>query len=229
MDLSTESVIYVLFILSLGPIAYQLTRRLLRPRTASRKYRFLFMWHAFDALVHLVIEGSFLYECFFSYAKASGAAPHFLGSKRRLYGPAFGKWPTARLWQEYAKADHRWAMADPTVVSIELLSVLVGGPSAVYACHLVRRASHTVSLSTKRLTQGRFWMVATVLATAELHGCFMTFVPELLTLCPRLDWKNPMYLILYLFAFNGIWVVCPILVLRAAFAEIQSTFLRLQK
>ena len=183
------------------------------------------MWHAFDALIHIIIEGSFLYECFFSYANASGTPPYFLGSRRRLYGPAFGKLPTARLWQEYAKADTRWATSDPTVVSIELLTVLVGGPLAVYACYLIRAMHMSRSGSAK----SRFWTVATVLATMELYGGFMTFAPELLTLCSRLDWKNPVYLVLYLFVFNGIWVVCPVLVLREACAAIQSVFRAQQK
>ncbi len=39
--------------------AYGASRRLLDPST-SASLRFLFIWHAFDALTHFVLEGSFL-------------------------------------------------------------------------------------------------------------------------------------------------------------------------
>lgn len=60
---------------------------------------------------------------------------------------------------EYAKADHRWGDADLTVVSLELLTVLVAGPLAIYVCGLIRRRDET-----------RLWFWGSVLATAELYG-----------------------------------------------------------
>lgn len=223
-----ESLISILFVLGLAPLAHHLTGMLM-PSSASSKYRYLFMWHVFDALIHIIVEGSFLFECFFSYANASGSLPFFLGSKNRIYGPAFGKWPSSRLWQEYAKADHRWATADPTVVSIELVTVFLGGPMAVYACYLLHTSLWSRQNNKRRLALGRFWIITALLATMELYGGFMTFVPEFLTLCSRLDWKNPIYLVIYLIGFNGIWVVCPLLVLQTSFKEVQSMYSVSQK
>lgn len=40
--------------------------------------------------------------------------------------------PLALLWQEYALADTRWGTSDPTVVAIELITVLGAGPLAAY-------------------------------------------------------------------------------------------------
>lgn len=58
----------------------------------------------------------------------------------------------------YAQADSRWAGADLTVISLELLTVLGAGPLALYICWgIVRRDVMT-----------GFWMV--VLATGELYG-----------------------------------------------------------
>jgi hypothetical protein len=60
--------------------------------------------------------------------------------------------------KEYALADYRWGVADPTVVSLEVLTVLGAGPLCLYiARQLVRRdpARH-------------YWLV--VLCTAELYG-----------------------------------------------------------
>lgn len=65
----------------------------------------------------------------------------------------------ARLWMEYAKADHRWGDADLTVVSLELLTVFVAGPLAIYVCELIRRRD-----------ESKLWFWASILATAELYG-----------------------------------------------------------
>lgn len=227
-DSPFSALLCVVFCLSLFPIALSLTSR--HVPTANGRFRLMFLWHAYDALTHLIIEGSFLYECFFSYANAYGRhPPHFLGDKGRIYGAAFGRWPSARLWQEYAKADHRWATAEPTVVSIELLTVLFGGPAAVYACYQLRLmySRQLKDNASMGRALGKFWIVATILATAELYGGFMTFVPEFLTGCPQLETGNWVYLLVYLIFFNGLWVVAPALVLREASKEIPSAFVAL--
>lgn len=75
----------------------------------------------------------------------------------------------ANMWQEYAKADARWAHADSTVVSLEVLTVLGAGPLAAYICYQFIRGD----------AARHYWIV--VLCTAELYGGFMTFGPEWLT------------------------------------------------
>lgn len=104
-------------------IAIAVSRRVLHPTTSTR-YRVLFVWHAFDALIHFFLEGSFLYHCFFSYilladvpnADLGGFHPtpaNFLGHSDRIYGAqAGGDNPFAQLWMVYARADKRWAGAD---------------------------------------------------------------------------------------------------------------------
>jgi len=98
----------------------------------------------FDALVHFTLEGSYLYNCFFTFTDIPGPGeeplpsaiatpftPHnvfFLGRSDRLYGAFYGTSPTALLWQEYAHADRRWAGADLGVISLELLTVFVMAP-----------------------------------------------------------------------------------------------------
>ena len=153
-------------------LAYISSLRLLPP-TINLKLRVLFIWHAFDALIHFILEGSFLYNCFFTYITISvpGDYPHpaslvvdprgghFLGHKDRLYGSRHGNSFMTRLWMEYAKADHRWSDTDLTVVSLELLPVLVAGPLAIYVCELVRRQD-----------EAWLWFWGSVLATAELYG-----------------------------------------------------------
>ena len=167
------TILSLLATLALLAIAYLTSLRLLSRRNTSTKFRILFIWHAFDALTHLILEGSFLYNCFFTFITiphTSSDYPHpasltlpgvyFLGYKDRRYGSNYGSSPMAKLWQEYAKADSRWGGADLVIVSIELLTVLVEGPLALYVCELIRRQD----------PGGRLWFWASVIAIGELYG-----------------------------------------------------------
>ena len=177
IDQTTVLSLLAVFVLLLA--AYLSSLRLLHPATTT-KLRILFIWHLFDALIHFLFEGSFLYNCFFTYTSiphttdyphpASLTAPgvYFLNHKDRLYGSAYGSSPHAKLWQEYAKADKRWGGADLTVISLELLTVFGAGPLAAYTCYLIER----------RDPGGKLWFWASVLATAELYGGKVDFPPR---------------------------------------------------
>ena len=64
----------------------------------------------------------------------------------------------SRTGREYAKADFRWGTADPTVASLEILTVLGAGP---LCCH-------TISPLIGYDPTGLHWII--VLSTAELFG-----------------------------------------------------------
>nr|POF17100.1 emopamil-binding protein-like [Quercus suber] len=219
--ISTTTVLSLLSTVAILGAAYTASISLL-PRSATTKTRILFVWHTFDALIHFILEGSFLYNCFFSYTTgspttvsplASAYLPpniYFLGHHDRVYGSEHGTNPFAALWREYARADARWGGSDLTVISLELLTVFVAAPLALWVCHGLR-------------TQRRdawFWML--VIATGELYGGFMTFAPEWLSGNPNLDTANPMYLWLYLFFFNMLWVVIPLWILWEGYGAITS-------
>lgn len=165
------TILSLLAALSLLVTAYIASLYLLRSSTTT-KLRVIFVWHLFDALTHFFLEGSFLYHCFFTFtliphstdyphpASLTSPAVYFLGYADRLYGSQYGTSVTAKLWQEYAKADKRWGGADLTVISLELLTVFVAGPLALWICELVRRGDNA----------GRLWFWASVLATGELYG-----------------------------------------------------------
>lgn len=59
----------------------------------------------------------------------------------------------------YANADRRWAGVDLGVVSLELLTVLVVGPMAVWVCCDIARG---------KLARANVVMI--MLATAEIYG-----------------------------------------------------------
>lgn len=168
--ISITTVLSLTAVSSLLLIAYTLSSTLL-PRSSSSKMRLLFIWHLFDALTHLTLEASYLYNCFFTSlplplpSSSPNAEPmtppgvFFMQQKSRLFGAFYGTSPTAKLWQEYARADRRWGGADLTVISLELLTVFVMAPLALWVCAMLVR---------ERYAQAYFWML--VVATGELYG-----------------------------------------------------------
>lgn len=211
------SLISTVAILAVGYIS---SRQLL-PASASKKTRFLFIWHATDALIHFILEGGYLYNCFFSsslLAEAGVVASEylppnvfFLGDHERVYGASYGSSPMSALWREYARADERWGGSDLTVISLELLTVFVAGPLAVWICYCLKNKRSDAS----------FWMV--VLATGELYGGWMTFMPEWLSGSPNLDTSSWMFTWLYLFFFNTLWVFIPLWILWDAYGTVAAT------
>jgi hypothetical protein len=148
--------------------AFLLSTKVLAPSTSSR-LRILFIWHAFDFLIHTIFEGSYLYNCFFTSSPFDPAVHHpstvtnFLSQPDRVFGAAYGdNWAT-KLWMVYAQADKRWAGADLTVISLELLTVFGAGPLALYICWGISKRDPMVA----------FWM--TVLATGEIYGGMLLF------------------------------------------------------
>ena len=65
------------------------------------------------------------------------------------------------LGREYAAADFRWGLADPTVVSLELLTVLGAGPMC---CYVLKQLANDDPAR-------HYWLI--VLSTAELYGGFV--------------------------------------------------------
>lgn len=177
-EIDATTVISLLAVLALLGGAYGASIKVL-PKTTSLKIRVLFIWHLFDALIHFVFEGSFLWNCFFvtyslptSFSAASRNHPqvtlftppdvYWLGRQDLLYGANYGTGPLSRLWQEYAKADKRWGGTDLTVVALEILTVFVAGPLACWICYLLSKDEK------KGVLKKWFWMI--VLATGEIYG-----------------------------------------------------------
>lgn len=172
--ISVTTVVSLLAVVAILFTAYAVSARLLT-RNATNKTRVFFVWHLFDALIHFCLEGSYLYNCFFSSAElstligVSGSGlfavrmtppeVFFLGKSESLYGAFYGTSPTAKLWQEYAKADRRWGGVDLNIVSLELLTVFVMGPLAIYVCYLLWKRDNARAM---------WWM--TVIAVSELYG-----------------------------------------------------------
>ncbi|XP_044908635.1 emopamil-binding protein-like isoform X2 [Felis catus] len=90
--------------------------RLGRGRAAAD--RGVLAWLCYDALVHFTLEGPFVYLSFVgNIADSEGLI--------------------ASLWKEYGKADARWLYFDPTIVSLEILTVVLDGSLALVLIYAI--------------------------------------------------------------------------------------------
>jgi hypothetical protein len=163
-------------------LSYWVAHGRIAPRSTSRTDRLVLAWLIWDIIIHVTFEGPFVILSLIGTIKESSSF-------------------TALVWKEYGKADSRWLVSDPTIVSLEILTVFVVAPLClllVYAICKRRPYRHWVQL---------------VVCTCELYGGWMTFGPEFLTGSPSLTYNNPFYLYVYLIFFNGLWVVIPALLM----------------
>lgn len=163
------------------------------PSNCSLKTRLIYLWLSFDCICHLALEGWFVY----------------LSTQSRTVNSCSGLF--AYVWQEYAAADARWGTADPTLVSMEWVTVLLAGPLAGYCAWLLRKHDATY----------HFWVV--VLSTAELYGGWMTFAPEWLTGSRALATSDWLLLWVYLVLMNLVWVVVPAWLMVDSYAFVANS------
>lgn len=145
-EFTVDSLISLAFFSSLWVVAVVLSSLYLPPYT-PRKDRLVFLWCASDALIHYILEGSFLYMSF---------PPHPMRSVNMSSGLF------ATMWKQYAMADKRWGESNEVVVSLEILTVFGCAPICTWICYCIVR---------KDMSR-HFWIV--ILSTAELYGGWMT-------------------------------------------------------
>ncbi|OCT93048.1 emopamil-binding protein-like [Xenopus laevis] len=170
-------------------LGYCLARRL--GSKCSATDRWVLVWLFYDAIVHFTLEGPFVY---FSLTGTVASSDNILAS----------------LWKEYGKADTRWLHSDPTIVSLEILTVVLDGLLAlllIYAIIKDKYYRHFIQIT---------------LCVCELYGGWMTFCPDLLIGSPSLNTSNWLYLWVYLVFFNGIWVLIPGLLLWQSWLELKG-------
>lgn len=110
-------------------------------------------------MIHFSFEGSFLYLSVFGRQVNTSTGPfaELCASLSSLLLISFYS-QSDIIGKEYAAADFRWGTADPTVVSLEILTVLGAGP---LCCYILKQL---VNDDPAR----HYWLV--VLSTAELYG-----------------------------------------------------------
>ncbi|XP_040888027.1 emopamil-binding protein-like [Toxotes jaculatrix] len=149
---------------------------------SSVKDRWILLWLFYDVIVHLTLEGPFVYMSMAGTVQTSES-------------------PLAELWREYGKADSRWLVSDPTIISVEILTVVLDSLLAVLLIHAVLKDKY----------YRHFLQIA--LSVCELYGGWMTFCPDWLIGSPNLNTSSWLHLWVYLVFFNGVWVLVPGLLL----------------
>ncbi|TPX35335.1 hypothetical protein SmJEL517_g02243 [Synchytrium microbalum] len=161
--------------------------------------KLVFIWLFWDMLVHFIMEGSFVYFSLTSTVlKSSG--------------------PLAAIWKDYARADARWGVSEPNIVSMELFTVLFCGNM----CWVVMYGQ----------AHNKVWRhyAQLVLCVCELYGGWMTFGPEWIIGSPNLCClDDPMKLWVFLTFFNGLWVIIPLLLMYQSYLVIVDNAKQAQK
>ena len=144
--------------------------------TLSEQLRLL--WFAIDALTHLTIELGYVWLALTTTAAKSDS---YMGY----------------IWREYARADARWAVRDPTVISIEIATVALGFLCLLQLVAVYKRYDH---MKTQRHedTKRRSGACTQLLRMPPLHPLTpSSLTPPLmiagawLTLCrSSLAWRN---------------------------------------
>ncbi|KAF0500589.1 emopamil-binding protein-like [Gigaspora margarita] len=112
------SLIFVILLLIIAFIASTIFLPSSQNKVIKKFERFAFIWLTFDALIHLILEGSFIYYSLVDNIEKSQS-------------------PLAKLWQEYGKADSRWLHSDVTILSVEIPTSIFLGPLAIYILALL--------------------------------------------------------------------------------------------
>ncbi|XP_041821942.1 emopamil-binding protein-like [Chelmon rostratus] len=159
-------------------------------RGSSAGDRLVLLWLFYDVIVHLTLEGPFVYMSLVGTVETSDG-------------------PLAELWKEYGKADGRWLISDPTIVSIEILTVVLDSVLALLLIHAVLKDKY----------YRHFLQIA--LSVCELCGGWMTFCPDWLVGSPNLNTSSWLYLWVYLVFFNGVWVLVPALLLAQSWFSLR--------
>ncbi|KAL4220243.1 hypothetical protein ACF0H5_020651 [Mactra antiquata] len=143
---------------------------------------YVLVWLVYDVLIHATLELPFVV---ISLVSTVDDSEHF----------------TALTWKEYAKADRRWGVSDPTIVSLEILTVTIVEIFAIFLIYAVIKDCY----------YRHFLQIS--LCISELYGGWLTFCPEWLTGSKNLNTDNFLFLWVYLVFFNMLWVVAPVALL----------------
>ncbi|XP_038863464.1 emopamil-binding protein-like [Salvelinus namaycush] len=92
-------------------------------RKCSGTDRWVLVWLFYDAIVHITLEGPFVYMSLVGTVATSD----------NIF---------AELWKEYGKADERWLHSDPTIVSLDLLTVVLDGILALVLVYAIVKDKH---------------------------------------------------------------------------------------
>ncbi|XP_038587796.1 emopamil-binding protein-like [Micropterus salmoides] len=127
MDSAAPPVLSLVSVLSLLACSIQVLAAILLTRRcggrSSAEDRWILLWLFYDVIVHLTLEGPFVYMSLVGTVETSDG-------------------PLAELWKEYGKADSRWLVSDPNIVAIEVLTVVLDSLLGLLLIHAVLKEKY---------------------------------------------------------------------------------------
>lgn len=133
------------------------------------------VWFFIDAFTHLTIEAGYVYLALTETALKSDSK---MGD----------------IWRQYSRADARWQIRDANVISLELMTVVVMGPMALYQMYLIYAAKNPKNMRNRGTLIGCRHALQIVICSCELYGGWMTFCPEWVDGSPNLNGTDPILL-----------------------------------
>jgi len=130
------------------------------------------VWFFIDALTHLTIEAGYVWLALTTTALKTDS---YMGE----------------IWRQYGRADSRWQVRDANVISLELITVFLMGPMALYQLYLIWTAKTSKNGS---VFNGLRHVLQIFICTCELYGGWMTFCPEWVDGSPNLDGSDAILL-----------------------------------
>ncbi|KMT02771.1 hypothetical protein BVRB_8g193590 [Beta vulgaris subsp. vulgaris] len=117
---------------------------------ATKFEKLLICWFTFTGLIHMVVEGYFVFS------------PDFYKDKTGFY--------FAEIWKEYSKGDSRYASYDSAVVSVELVTCVVMGPACLLAAYAIAAQKSYRYVLQLFVSLGQFYGLVIYYITAILEG-----------------------------------------------------------
>ncbi|KAJ7969657.1 Sterol-8,7-isomerase [Quillaja saponaria] len=112
--------------------------------------RWLMCWWALTGLIHIIIEGYFVFS------------PEFYKAKTACY--------QAEVWKEYSKGDSRYAARDAGVVAVEGITVVLEGPASLLAVYAIATGKSYSYILQFAISLGQLYGTAVYYLTSLLEG-----------------------------------------------------------
>ncbi|GMH33381.1 hypothetical protein BSKO_01215 [Bryopsis sp. KO-2023] len=141
-------------------------------------------WLGFSGITHMVVEGPVVVHAEFFRDHSTSPFISFMNN----------------LWKEYGKADSRYLTRDGCTIGIEGITAFVEGPLCMLCILGYMRRSSWRQILTVLIVTGELYGTVLYFYTS-FHDGFAYQRPE------------PLYWWFYFWCMNGIWIVCPTLII----------------
>lgn len=116
----------------------------------TKTERLLICWWTFTGLIHMIVEGYFVFT------------PAFYKDKKGCY--------LAEIWKEYSKGDSRYAGRDSAIIAVEGIAAVLEGPASILAAYAVATCKPYSDVLQLTISLGQLYGCLVYYITAILEG-----------------------------------------------------------